>query len=257
MNTVILEKPTKHIALVTINRPEAYNAINQDVTRELHDVVVKTEADEEVRVVILTGAGPKAFCAGADLKEISAGRGDQLFTPEHGFAGFVYAPKRKPWIAAVNGFALAGGFELCLACDMIVAADHAKFGLPEVKRGLVAGAGGMFRLPQMIPAKIANELIATGNHFDTARALQLGIVNRSATAEKLMDIAMALAGEIAVNAPLSVAESLEIARSVSSKTDAELWDDSTKLFEKILKTEDAMEGSLAFVEKREPVWKGK
>jgi enoyl-CoA hydratase/carnithine racemase len=257
MSTVILERPEKHIALVTLNRPEAYNAINQAVTQELHNIVEETEADPEIRVVILTGAGPKAFCAGADLKEISSGNGDQLFTESNGFAGFVYAKRRKPWIAAVNGFALAGGFELCLACEMIVAVEQAKFGLPEVKRGLVAGAGGMFRLPLMIPQKIANELIATGNHFDTARALQLGIVNRAATSENLIETAFALAREIAVNAPLSVAESLELAKSVSSKTEEELWAASTSLFEKILKTEDAMEGSKAFVEKREPVWKGK
>lgn len=254
MSAVNYEILQDHIALVTINRPDAYNAINNEVAQEMDAIVKKTEADESIRVVILTGAGEKAFCAGADLKMIAAGRGAELNTPDNGFGGFVYAKRSKPWIAAVNGFALAGGTELCLACDMIIATDNSKFGLPEVKRGLVAGAGGMFRLPKMLPEKIAMEVICTGNHFDAIFAEKHGLVNKIVNTEYLMSTAIKLAEDIAVNSPNSVKESMAFVKNMGNLSEAELIQASDVLFEKILTSADALEGTQAFVEKRAPIW---
>lgn len=255
MSAVLYEKLSENIALVTINRPDAYNAINNEVAQELDAIVKKTEADASVRVVLLTGAGEKAFCAGADLKMIAAGRGAELNTPDNGFGGFVYAKRTKPWIAAVNGFALAGGTELCLACDMIIATEGSKFGLPEVKRGLVAGAGGMFRLPKALPEKVAMEVICTGNHFDAIFAEKHGLVNRVVALEDLMPTAIKLAEEIAINSPNSVKESMAFVKGMGNLSEEELIEKSNQLFIKILDSADAKEGTQAFVEKRAPVWK--
>ncbi len=254
MNAVKLEMIGDHIAKISLNRPDAYNAINDEITQAMDAIVKQTEADSNIRVVILTGSGDKAFCAGADLKMLSQGRGAELYTPDGGFAGFVYAKKTKPWIAAVNGFALAGGTELCLACDMIVATENAKFGLPEVKRGLIAGAGGVFRLPKALPEKIAMEVILTGNHFDTAFAFQHGLVNKVASADELLPVAIKLAEDIAVNSPNSVRESMAFIKNMGTKSEHQLMGESTQLFIKISQSADAMEGTLAFVEKRPPVW---
>lgn len=255
MIAVLFEKIDRNIALLTLNRPEAYNAINDEVAKRMEELVNQTENDSDIRVVILTGAGDKAFCAGADLKMIAAGRGEELGTEGNGFGGFVYAERTKPWIAAVNGFALAGGTEFCLACDIIVAAEGSKFGLPEVKRGLIAGAGGLFRLPQMIPIKIANEIIATGNHFDAELAHKYGLINKVVAKEKLMETALQLAKDIAANSPNSVAKSLAFMKAMEGKTEKQLMQRSNELFEEILSSDDAKEGTMAFVEKREPVWK--
>ena len=159
-----------HIALVTLNRPEARNAVNGAVAAGLEAALLRSEADPGVRVVILTGAGPHAFCAGADLKEVAAGRVATLATERGGFGGLVRAPRSKCWIAAAQGHALAGGLELLLACDLAVGAESATFGLPEVKRSLVAAAGGVFRLPRALPKAIALRMIATGEPIDAAMA---------------------------------------------------------------------------------------
>lgn len=254
--TVLFERRPGHVALVTINRPEARNAINGAVTMALDAIVAETEADPDVWVIVLTGAGGKAFCAGADLKEVAQGRGATLRTDRGGFAGFVFSERAKPWIAAVNGLALAGGAEIALACDLVVAAEHAAFGLPEVSRGLIAGAGGLFRLPRAIPPKIAIELIVTAGELDARRAHQYGWVNRLVPSDRLLDEALALAADIARNAPLAVRESLRIARSSHALSEAELRTLSQEAFTRVAASEDFREGPRAFIEKRAPRWNG-
>ena len=168
----------RHIALVTLDRPEKRNAISPEVASALEAIVRRIEDDPDIRVAILTSSEPRVFCAGADLGAVASGKGAGMETPGGGFAGFVYAQRIKPWIAAVEGMALAGGCEICLSCDMIVASQCASFGLPEVKRGLMAGAGGVHRLANILPRNIAAELLATGEPIDGARAHALGLVNR-------------------------------------------------------------------------------
>lgn len=255
MLAVLFDKINTHVALVTLNRPEAYNAINDEVALLLDKYVKQTEADPDIRVVLLTGAGEKAFCAGADLKMIASGRGKELGTVDNGFAGFVYAKRTKPWIAMVDGFALAGGTELCLACDMICASENSKFGLPEVTRGLVAGAGGMFRLPKMISEKVAIELLCTGGQLSAKRAYDLGLINRLVASTELRSVTEELANAIAANSPNSIRKTLAFAKASLSKSESECISESNALFEEILLSEDAMEGTKAFVEKRPPVWK--
>lgn len=254
---VTVKKAGDHIALVTINRPDARNAVNGDVAQGLEKAVRDTEADDGIWVVILTGAGEQAFCAGADLKEVSAGRRAGIATEAGGFGGFVHMPRTKVWIAAVNGFALAGGLEIMLACDMAVASERAAFGLPEVMRGLVALAGGIYRLPRAIPRNIAMELIATGGRLDARRAGEFGLVNRVVPHEKLLEEAVGLATTVCANAPLAVRASLAVARRAYDLADADLRKLSEEAGERNSHTLDYREGPLAFVEKRAPRWQGK
>lgn len=254
---VLFERLAGHVALVTLNRPAARNAINGEVTARLDALVAETEADPDIWVVVLTGNGREAFCAGADLKAISAGQASQLRSERGGFAGFVFAERSKPWIAAVNGPALAGGCELVLACDLVVAAEHAVFGLPEVKRGLIASAGGLFRLPRALPPAIAREMVATGEPIPAARAHELGMVNRLVPAEQVREVALGLAAEIAENAPLAVRESLAIARRANDLDDAALRQMSAEGALRNAATEDFQEGPRAFIEKRAPRWSGR
>ncbi|HVW69921.1 MAG TPA: enoyl-CoA hydratase-related protein [Steroidobacteraceae bacterium] len=254
---VITGRPEKNVAVVTINRPEARNAVNGAVAEGLAAAVALTELDPAIRVVILTGAGDAAFCAGADLKEVSASGFSSLLTAEGGYGGFVRATRRKPWIAAVNGVALAGGMELALACDMIVAAEDALFGLPEVKRGLAALAGGLYLLPRVFPRALALEIIATGEPITAACALAHGLVNRVVSKRTVLDAALSLAQRIAVNAPFAVRESLLIARAAFDKTQSELEELSDALRQRLMQTEDFQEGMAAFMEKREPRWTGR
>lgn len=254
MSTVLYQKITDHIALVTLNRPDAYNAINAEVTQEMDAIVQQTENDPSVRVVILNGAGDKAFCAGADLKVIAAGKGDSLYSDNGGFGGLVYAKRTKPWIAAVHGFALAGGLEMSLACDIIIAAEGTKFGLPEVKRGLVAGAGGLYRLPQVLPAKLATSMILTGEFIDAKRAYDLGMVLQITKVHNLVEIATQLALSISKNSPNAMKESMNYMQQLSGKSEETMQEELTELFKHIITTPDALEGSSAFTEKREPKW---
>lgn len=246
-----------HVAIVTLDRPEVRNAVDGAMASRLDMLVKLTERDDDIRVVILASSNARVFCAGADLSEIAKGRADTLSTPDGGFAGLVDARKNKPWIAAVRGFALAGGCELALACDMIVAADDALFGLPEVKRGLFAGAGGVHRLPRAIPRNIALELIATGEPINAPRAYALGLVNRIAPSAAVAATAIQLAEAIAANAPISVRESLAVARLASETTDAELRRLSFEASTRVLQSDDSREGPLAFLEKRAARWMGR
>ena len=255
--SLIVEKLGDHLALVTINRPEARNAVNRAVARALESAVDDLEQDPDIWAVVLTGAGGQVFSAGADLKEVARGNLRELITERYGFAGFVHAQRSKPWIAAVDGLALAGGCEMALACDMIVASENGAFGLPEVTRGLIAAAGGLYRLPRAIPKAVALELILTADRLPAARAAEFGMVNRLVPAGQVVPAALALAKSIAVNAPLAVRESLAVARLAADLDDRALRERSDAAQERLMRTEDFAEGPRAFAEKRPPVWKGR
>jgi enoyl-CoA hydratase/carnithine racemase len=256
VHPVLLEHLDGHVARITLNRPNARNAVNGDLANSLERAIRDTETDSEVRVVVLTGAG-RGFCAGADFAEVAAGREAALWTESGGFAGFVKSIRRKPWLAAVHGFAFAGGLEIALSCDLIVASEDARFGLPEVKRGLVAAAGGLYRLPRAVPRNLAAEIVLTGEPFPASRAWEMGLVNQLVPASGLQDAALALARRIAGNAPLAVAESLRILRLASDLTETELQTISDEGLAHMAGTEDIREGARAFLEKRDPLWVGR
>jgi enoyl-CoA hydratase/carnithine racemase len=253
---VLFERIGEHIALVTLNRPAQRNAVNGALARLLEDYVWQIEADKTIRAGILYASSDRSFCAGADLAEVSAGRVRELFTEKGGFAGFAYAKRQKPWIAAVRGFALGGGLELSLACDMIVAGDSASFGLPEVRRGIIAGAGGAYRLPLAIPRAIALEMVATGVPISAARAYELGLVNRLVPDAAVRETAVALAEAVAEGAPVSVRESLKVARVANEHSEADLQAMLAAGVAAVEASADYQEGPRAFVEKRKPVWQG-
>jgi enoyl-CoA hydratase len=254
---VLYEKREDGVAVVTLNRPEKRNAVNPEMAEGLEAAVKRSEADPDIRVVILASSNDKVFCAGADLAVVSQGGGPRLSTPDGGFAGFVNHPRRKPWIAAVRGSAVAGGCEISLACDLIVAAEDTKIGIPEVQRGLLAGAGGLVRMPRAAPRQIAVELAVTGEPIDAQRAYALGIVNRVAPSDQVFETALTLARRIAANAPLAVQEALQLSRNAASVSEAEAWRANFEAMARLRETEDFKEGPRAFVEKRAPVWKGR
>lgn len=245
-----------HTALLTINRPEARNAVNAAVATGMEEAIDRIEADDDIWVAVLTGAGP-VFCAGADLKEIASGNGGALGTSRGGFAGLVSRERTKPLIAAVDGPALAGGTEIVLACDLVVASRAARFGVPEVKRSLVAAAGGLFRLAQKLPSNVATELVLTGDPIDAERAHHFGLVNVLCEEGTARDAAMELAGRIEANAPLAVRESLAVVRASRGIDDATGFRLSNEAFGRLVATEDYAEGPKAFIEKRAPQWKGR
>ena len=254
---VTVSYPREHVGCVTIDRPEARNAINPAMAEQIEAAAERLESERGIRAIVLTGSGAKAFSAGADLATVAAGEDRALLRPRGGYLGFTAFPKTKPWIAAVRGNALAGGCELPLACDMIVAADNSRFGLPEVKRGIFAGAGGVFRLPRALPRNIALEIVATGDPMSAERMYQLGLVNRLVGSNEVMGEAHELAQQISVNAPLAVRKSLEVARKAYDGTEEELWKASNEASATVFSSEDAKEGPRAFLEKRAPVWKGR
>ena len=249
-----------HVAVITINRPGARNAVNTDVAQGIEAAIDQLEADDEAWVGVLTGAQTDKgwiFCAGADLKQMATDPGG-MSTKKGGFGGFVQRERTKPVIAAVDGPALAGGTELVLACDMVVASETAVFGIPEVKRNLVAAAGGLFRLPRKIPRNIAMELALTGRlDFPAARAYHFGLVNVLTPEGGALEGALTLAAQVAEAAPLAVRESRKIVIEATDQPDDIGWKLSGEGIMKMFGTEDFSEGLNAFIEKRAPEWKGK
>jgi enoyl-CoA hydratase len=246
-----------HVEILTINRPEARNAINGAVSEGLAAAFDELTEDPEALVVVLTGAGDKAFCAGMDLKAFAAGEAASVMNASGGFGGVARRSFPKPLIAAVNGAALAGGLEVMLSCDLVVAADHATFGIPEVKRGLIAGAGGLFRLPRRLPLAVALELALTGDPIDADRAYALGLVNRVVPRHELLEEAMVLAERIAENAPLAVRHSKSVMLRALDVDEQEGWRLTDEAVSVVFSSPDALEGSIAFAEKRKPSWQGR
>ncbi|MGB8388643.1 MAG: crotonase/enoyl-CoA hydratase family protein [Mycobacterium sp.] len=250
-----------NVMIITINRPEARNAVNAAVSIGVGDALEEARHDPDVRAVVITGAGDKSFCAGADLKALS--RRENIYHPDHpdwGFAGYVHHFIDKPTIAAVNGTALGGGTELALASDLVVADERAQFGLPEVKRGLIAAAGGVFRIMNQLPRKVAMELLLTGEPLTASAACEWGLINQVVPEGSVLDAALALAARITVNAPLSVQASKRIAYGVDDGVivdDEPGWERTHREMRSLIRSEDAKEGPLAFAEKREPVWKAR
>ncbi len=262
-NDAVTVETRGHVMLITINRPEARNAVNRFVHEGVGDALHAANGDAEIRAVIVTGAGDKAFCAGADLVALSRGESlapDDKVKQAWGFAGLVSHAISKPVIACVNGDAFGGGLEITLACDLAVAVDGARFGLPEPKRGLFAAAGGVFRLGQQLPKKIAMEMILTGDPISAERALELGLVNVLSPRESLIDAAFALADRIAVNAPLSVQASKRMAAGIVGGKIAHeeaAWQQNRAESKIVFTSEDSREGPKAFADKRAPVWKAR
>jgi crotonobetainyl-CoA hydratase len=245
-----------HIEVLTINRPEARNAINSEVTAAMGEALDDAARDAGCWVVVLTGSGDRSFSAGMDLKAFAAGEGAGIIDA-NGFASITRREFPKPIVAAVNGAALAGGCEIMLSCDLVVAAEHAVFGIPEVKRGLIAGAGGLIRLPRRIPRTVALELALTGEPIDATRAYQVGLVNRVVPAARLIEEATALAEVIAENAPLAVRFSKRVMLGSADLDEKDAWELNDSTFSDVFTSADAMEGAVAFAEKRKPNWQGK
>lgn len=249
-----------HVAIVTLNRPAALNAVNARLSAEVGAALERADHDESVRAIVITGSG-RAFCAGADLRELAAGR--DIYDrdhPEWGFAGVVRHWISKPLIAAVNGFALGGGTEIVLASDLAVIDETASLGLPEVRRGLLAAAGGVIRLQRQIPFKVAAEIALTGEAISAERALELGLVNGVAPSATTLEVALQLATTIAANAPLAVRETKHVmhaSATAGSDWDNGPWAVNNAAMKAVFASEDAREGARAFTEKRSPVWKGK
>ena len=254
MNEVLLQQREGAVLVLTLNRPERRNAISLALAHALADAIDAFEADDDLCVAIITGAG-KGFCSGMDLKGFS--EGESPFLPSRGFAGLTQQPPAKPLIAAVEGFAVAGGCEIALACDLIVAAEDARFGLPEVKRGLIASAGGLLRLPQRIPYHVAMEMALTGESMGAETAKGHGLVNRVVPAGQALASALELARAVAANAPLAVMASKEIVQKSRDWPQESMFELQAPLARSIGESADALEGARAFVEKREPRWSGR
>jgi enoyl-CoA hydratase len=253
MSDEVLVERRGAVQVITINRPEARNALNGAVAAGVRDAVDELDADGTLQVGVLTGAGG-TFSSGMDLKAFL--KGETPAFPGRGLCGITQTPPRKPMIAAAEGWALAGGFELVLACDLVVAGASAKFGVPEVKRSLVAGGGGALLLARRIPRALALEMLLTGDPVDARRAAEIGLVNHVVDDGKAVDTAVELASKIAANGPLALIATKEIANGGGDWSAAERWDEMARLMGPVFTSQDAQEGARAFAEKRAPVWKG-
>jgi enoyl-CoA hydratase len=250
----VLSERRERILVITINRPDQRNAVNAAVANGIAAALDELDADAQLSLGILTGAG-KGFCAGMDLKAFVAG--EVPYAGDRGFAGITRRAADKPLIAAIDGFAVAGGLEVALSCDLIVAAKGAKLGIPEAKRSLVAAGGALLRLPRVLPRNLAMELALTGDPITAERGYELGMVNRLAEPGKAVEAALALAGEITANGPLALAASKRVLRESVDWSDAEFFDRQGEIIAPVMGSEDAREGATAFAEKRAPVWKGR
>jgi enoyl-CoA hydratase len=250
----VLTERRDNVLVITLNRPEARNAVNLALAEGIAAGLDELDADDGLSVGVITGAGG-GFCAGMDLKAFVTG--ERPWVGDRGFAGIVQRASRKPLIAAIEGFAVAGGFEVALACDLIVASTGAKLGIPEVKRSLVAAGGALLRLPQRMPYGLAMELALTGDTITAERAAELGVVNRVADKGAALDTALELAAAISKNAPLALAATKEVLQRQRDWSEEEFWARQGELIGPVFGSEDAREGATAFSEKREPVWKGR
>lgn len=261
LENILVEGKGK-ILQITLNRPDALNAINAKTWVEMGQILADFNESNHYIVAIITGAGDRAFCAGADLKAIARGESIIPTGPEKdwGFAGIVQHYTNKPIIAAVNGFALGGGTEIALACDIVIASEKATFGLPEVKRGIIAGAGGLLRLPRQIPLKIAMEHILTGEAITVNTAEKWGLINYVVPHEELLEKAIEIAEKISNNAPIALKASKDIVYKgldTPLTNSMEAWEINESYVQVVMKSEDSIEGPTAFANKREPIWKGK
>lgn len=249
----VLTEVRDGVLIVTLNRPEAKNAANKALSEQVAAAMDRLDGEDDLRVGIITGAGG-TFCSGMDLKGFL--RGETPHVKGRGFAGLTEAPPKKPLIAAVDGYALAGGFEIMISCDLIVANKDAKFGIPEAKRGLAAAAGGLVRLPRQINPRLAMELALTGDFIGAQRAYDVGLINR-VTDGPALDAALELAAAITANGPLAVARSKQVIVESREWAEADMWKKQGETLGNLFMTEDAREGAAAFAEKRKPNWKGR
>jgi enoyl-CoA hydratase len=254
VSEAVLTEASGGVLLVTLNRPQARNAVNAAVAQGVAAAMDRLDADDELRVGIVTGAGG-SFCAGMDLKAFVAG--ESPYVDGRGFAGIAQRSASKPVIAAIEGFAVAGGLEVALACDLIVAAKGAKLGIPEVKRSLVAAGGALLRLPRRIPYHVAMELALTGDPMPAERGAEVGLVNRVAKPGSALDEALELADSIAKNGPLALRASKRILVEEAGWSEDEKWQKQGEISGPVFGSEDAREGATAFAEKREPQWQGR
>jgi len=261
MSDIVTYETRGRVALITLNRPDARNAVNGDVAQAMEAAIDQMENDDSVWVGIIQanteGQNNPVFCAGADLKAINAGKGAALATERGGFAGFTYRERKKPVIVAVDGLATAGGCEIVLAADLVVATTRSAFGLAEAKRNLIAGAGGLFRLPRAIGRNAAMELILTGEPLSAERAHELGLVNRLVEPGQATEEAFVLAGQITAAAPLAVWESRKVVLAAATESDDTLKQMTDTAMGIMMRSEDLGEGLTAFIEKRAPEWKGR
>jgi enoyl-CoA hydratase len=260
-NAIVTYEKRGNVVLITLNRPDARNAINGDVAAGLEAAIDQLEAEQGVWCGVITanteGHKTPVFCAGADLKAINSGQAAAINTARGGFAGFVYRERSKPVIAAVDGLATAGGCEIVLACDMVIASTRSQFGLAEVKRNLIAGAGGLFRLPRAIGRNVAMEAILTGDPLTSQRAYELGLVNHLVEPDEVVAKAFEVAEKVASSAPIAVAKSRKIVLASAYEDDDTLKAMTDAAFGDVLNSEDTKEGLAAFIEKRAPNWQGR
>jgi len=253
MSDAVLLDVDDGIMTITLNRPKARNAANKALAEGVAAALDELDSNNDIRVAILTGAGG-TFCSGMDLKAFVSGETPHI--KGRGFGGLTEAPPAKPLIAAVEGYALAGGLELMISCDLVVASEDAKFGIPEVKRGLAAAAGGLVRLPRQIPQRLAMEMALTGDFIDAQRAAEMGLINRVVPSGAALEGALELAATICANGPLAVKVSKQVVVESAEWSSAEMWNKQTDIVMPIFSSKDAIEGATAFAEKRAPNWTG-